>query len=250
MHYGTPHTGRHPALLDKHASDLGLRLLAVIRPGFPGSARRQGRTVAEAATDVADVLDACGVEEMVTAGYSGGGPHALTLAALLTDRVRAVATFACPAPYDQTESWFAGMAGNGGGLRPAARGEQAREVHQQTATFDASSFTEADWAALGDRWSGIGADAQAASAAGSDAGEIDDDLAFVRPWGAPLDRITCPVTLFQATADRIIPAHHVERLSALLPAAAVQLVEGSGHVAILDQLPGWLGTPGSIRSRP
>ncbi len=249
LHYGTPHTGNHPPRLAQLASDLGLRLLAVTRPGFPGSARRRGRTVAQAASDVVEVLDRCGVGEVATAGYSGGGPHALALAALLPDRVRAVAAFACPAPYDQTESWFADMAGDGGGLRAAADGDPARELHQRTATFDASSFTEADWAALAERWSGIGADAEAANGAGSDAGEIDDDLAFVRPWGVPLDQITGAITLYQATADRIIPAHHVERLGALLPSAEVHLVEGSGHVAILDYLPSWMGTIGAAPSR-
>ncbi|WP_245634470.1 alpha/beta fold hydrolase, partial [Janibacter corallicola] len=236
VHYGTPHTGRHPSRIADLATDLGLRLLSVTRPGFGGSPRRAGRTVA----DVVEVLDRLGVDQVATAGYSGGGPHALALAALLSDRVGDVATFASPAPYGGSSAWFAGMAGDGGGLRPAAEGRETREAHQRTAEFDPSSFTGADYAALEGDWSGIGEDAQAAGGADGDAGEIDDDLAFVAPWGVGLGRITGRVSLFQGEADRIVPAHHADRLSALLPTAEIHVLPGSGHVAVLERLPGWM----------
>lgn len=242
MHYGTPHTGRHPAHIAQLAARAGLALLSVTRPGFAGSPRRIGRTVSDTAADVAEVLTLLGLEPVATAGYSGGGPHALALAAMLGDRVHDVAAFACPAPYDRTPSWFTGMAGDGGGLRPASAGREAREAHQRSTEFDPDSFTEADWAALSGAWAGIGEDAQSAGVSGSDAGEIDDDLAFVAPWGVDLGRITATVVLFQGTADRIIPAHHADRLASLVPAAEVRILDGSGHVAVLDQLPDWLNT--------
>lgn len=240
MHYGTPHTGKHPPPIDQLAAAVGLRLVSVTRPGFAGSSRRAGRTVSDTAEDIIEVLDRLNVGRMVTAGYSGGGPHALALAALAPDRVDHAATFGCPAPYDQTPDWFTGMAANGGGLRPAAEGPEARERYQRTAEFDPGSFTAADWAALSGPWAGIGDDAQSATAAGSAFGEIDDDLALVAPWGVDLDRITTRVSVFHAASDRVIPAHHAERLAALLPSAGVRSLEASGHVAVLGQLPQWM----------
>jgi len=240
LHYGTPHTGEHPARLTDLALDLGLRLVAATRPGFVGSPRRFGRTVADTALDVAEALDRIGIDQMIMAGYSGGGPHALALAALLGGRVSDVAVLASPAPYDQTPAWFEGMAGGGAGLRSALSGYTAREVYQRTAEFDSDSFTKADWDALAGPWAGIGEDARAAGTAGSDPGEIDDDLAFVAPWGINLDQITARVTLFQGSDDRIIPAHHADRLASVLPAANMRRVEGSGHVAVLAQLPLWM----------
>jgi len=71
----------------------------VTRPGFPGAERRTGRTVADSAKDVIEVVDEPGIEHFATAGYSGGGPHALALAALLCERVTATAAFASPAPF-------------------------------------------------------------------------------------------------------------------------------------------------------
>lgn len=246
MHYGTPHTGRHPAVIAQLAEELGIRLIAVTRAGFAGTDRHLGRSVADAAAEVVEVLERLELQgiatprEVVTVGYSGGGPHALAFASLLPDRVREVGVFGCPAPYDGSVEWFAGMAGNGGGLRPATEGRGAREEHQSSAEFDPESFTAADRAALDGRWAGIGEDAQAAFALGSDMGEIDDDLAFVAPWGFDLDRITARVSLFQAEDDRIIPSHHAARLQRLLPGADAHLLIDSGHVAVLDALPEWM----------
>lgn len=96
MHYGTPHTGKHPPPIDQLAAAVGLRLVSVTRPGFAGSSRRAGRTVSDTAEDIIEVLDRLNVGRMVTAGYSGGGPHALALAALAPDRVDHAATFGCP----------------------------------------------------------------------------------------------------------------------------------------------------------
>ena len=126
MHYGTPHTGRHPAVIAQLAEELGVRLIAVTRPGFASTDRHLGRSVADAAAEVVEVLeeldlrDEATPHQILTVGYSGGGPHALAFASLLPDRVREVGVFGCPAPYDGSVEWFAGMAGNGGGLRPAA----------------------------------------------------------------------------------------------------------------------------------
>ena len=60
------------------ATARGLRSVQYARPGYGGSTQRPGRTVADAAGDVAAILDALGHDAFVTAGWSGGGPHALT----------------------------------------------------------------------------------------------------------------------------------------------------------------------------
>ena len=80
------------------------------RAGFGESSRQEGRTVASAAADAAALADHLGHERFLTAGWSGGGPHALACAALLPDRVRAAATIAGVAPYDaEGLDWTAGM---------------------------------------------------------------------------------------------------------------------------------------------
>ena len=80
----------------------GLRLVTYERGGYGGSDRHVGRSVADAAADVAVILDAIGADVCITEGRSGGGPHTLACAALLPDRVLAVASVAGVAPYSAT----------------------------------------------------------------------------------------------------------------------------------------------------
>src|SRR5262245_51231984 len=109
-HHGTP---SGPVLLDElvHAATAaGLRVIGYARPGYAGSDRQAGRSVADAAADVATILDAQGASSFVTLGLSGGGPHALACAALLPERCLAAATVGSVAPIDATGlDWLAGM---------------------------------------------------------------------------------------------------------------------------------------------
>ena len=60
--------------------------------------------------DVAAILDDLGLDQFVTLGWSGGGPHALACAALLPDRCRAAASLAGVAPFDaEGLDFLAGM---------------------------------------------------------------------------------------------------------------------------------------------
>jgi len=235
-HSGTPHTGRPPAPVAAAAAERGIRVVSVARPGYGGSTRLIGRSVADAAHDVLAVLDALGVGRFATVGSSGGGPHALALAALAGERALAVATFASLAPYHADDhDWFTGMA-DPRALRAATLGLAARTDHEVHAEFDETVFTSADWAALEGEWGDLGADAQAAGAAGSD-GAIDDDCAYVFDWGVELADIRAHVLIVQGDEDRMIPAGHATRLLRALPDATSWWFADDGHVSVLRALP-------------
>jgi pimeloyl-ACP methyl ester carboxylesterase len=99
LHHGTPSDASSWSDWHEASQGRGMRIVSVSRPGYAGSTRHPGRVVADAAADVAAVLDHLGIGEYVTAGWSGGGPHALACAALHPDRCRAAATLAGAAPY-------------------------------------------------------------------------------------------------------------------------------------------------------
>jgi pimeloyl-ACP methyl ester carboxylesterase len=99
-HHGTPGSCMPMRAQVRAGAARGLRHVSYARPGYAGSDRAPGRTVADCAADAAAVLDALGVDACLTTGWSGGGPHALACAALLGDRVRSAATIAGVAPYD------------------------------------------------------------------------------------------------------------------------------------------------------
>jgi pimeloyl-ACP methyl ester carboxylesterase len=230
-HHGSPQTG---ALLDPlvaATAQRGIRLVSYGRPSYGGSTPSPGRDVAAAAADVAQVVDALGIDGFAVMGASGGGPHALACAALLPDRVSGAVCLAGIAPYTEDFDWFAGMA-SPGGLRAAMEGRDARTRHAETDEFDESSFTAADWAALAGPWASLGADAGRAGAAGSD-GLIDDDVAFVTPWGFDLAQVRAPVLVVQGGEDRVVPPAHADWLVRRCPAAELWLRPRDGHVSVL-----------------
>lgn len=234
-HHGSPQTGAPLEPLLTAAAARGIRLLSYARPSYGGSSPHPGRDVASAAADVARIADALGIGRFAVMGASGGGPHALACAALLPDRVLAAVCLAGLGPYTEDFDWFAGMV-SPGGLRAALAGREARVRYAETDEFDDDSFTPADWAALEGAWSSLGADAGRAGAAGPD-GLIDDDLAFVAPWGFDVTRIVPPVLLVQGGADRVVPPAHADWLLRNCPRSELWLRPADGHVSILDACP-------------
>ena len=232
-HHGTPQTGTLLAPLREEAAKRGIRMVSYARPSYGGSTANPGRDVASAARDVARVADAFGIERFAVMGASGGGPHALACAALLGDRVSGAATLASIAPYSDEFDWFEGMVAPRA-LRAAREGRDARTALPPE--FDEDSFTARDWAVLADRWKALAEDAGKAGAAGPE-GAIDDDLAFVTPWGFELERVDAPVLIVHGGEDRVIPLSHAHYLLDRLPNAELWLRPRDGHVSVLDAIP-------------
>jgi pimeloyl-ACP methyl ester carboxylesterase len=234
--HGTPQTG---ALLDPlltAAAARGIRMLSYGRPGCGGSSPQPGRTVADAAVDVAQIADALGLDRFAVMGASGGGPHALACAALLPDRVSAAVCLAGLAPLNADGiDWFAGMASDGA-IRSAMRGREARARYEETAEFDPESFVDRDYAALDTVWKSLGDDVGLASRAGSD-GAVDDDVAYAAPWGFEPADITVPVLLAQGGRDRVVPPSHAHWLLDHCQEAELWLRPHDGHIAVLNASP-------------
>ena len=234
-HHGTPNIGSPPAPLFAASERLGIRWIGYDRPGYGGSPRRIGRDIASAAGDAAAVADALGVDRFAVMGHSGGGPHALACAALLPERVTAVVSGAGLAPYGgEGLDWFDGMAPSGvAALRAAMEGREAKERYETSAPDGDPGFTQADLDALGAEWSWFGS-VVGPALAGGPAGLVDDDLAYVAPWGFDLAGITAPMLFVHGTEDRVVPAAHSRWLSRHLAGAELWESAGDGHVSVLS----------------
>ena len=248
FHGGSPSAAAPYAYLDDVARSLGLRMVTYSRPGYGGSTPRPapGRY----ADDVADsvgVLDALGIDEFITLGWSGGGPRALACAALLPDRCRAATSLAGVAPADGDGlDWFAGMAPSGvASLRAAAQGRAAKERYEATTTDAEPGFTDRDRAMFDGPWSWILEVVHPALAAGP-AALVDDDLAYVAPWGFDPADVAVPLLIVHGGADLMVPGAHGVWLAEHCPTAELWLRPEDGHLSILNSAAAaleWLAQP-------
>jgi len=247
FHHGTPGSLLPRRVMVEQAAERGIRLVTYSRAGYGDSARRAGRTVADVADDVTAILDHLGVERAMTAGWSGGGPHALATGALLPDRIAGVLSIAGVAPYDADDLDF--LAGMGEGnieefgaalkgedqLRPLLDGMRAELKDATPAAIIAelsSLLPQVDRNQVTDE-SGeeMAANFREALKNGVD-GWTDDDLAFTVPWGFDLSAIKVPTFVWQGSADLMVPFSHGQWLAANVPGATAHLLEGEGHLSV------------------
>ncbi len=247
VHHGTFGSGSLYAGWVGDAERRGIRLISYSRPGYGGSSRDAGRDVARASTDVAAIASHLGITRLATWGYSGGAPHALACASLLPKLVVAAATIACPAPYRaEGLDFVAGMGEDNvrefsrtlegeAAIRPdheaavASMGGTAEEVVNQMASI----FSQVDRAVVcGPLAEWLEGTSREAFSSGVD-GWVDDDLAFVRPWGFDPETISLPLQLWQGGQDLMVPTDHYRWLSSRLPQADAHFLPDEGHMTLL-----------------
>ncbi len=246
FHHGTPGARTPIRVLQRAAHRRGLRLVASTRPGYGHSTRKEGRKVADVVEDTAAVLQALGADWCLVAGWSGGGPHALACAARLPHALGAL-VIAGVAPADgQGLDWMAGMGqDNVDEFRAARAGPGAlreyldaqRVLLKDVSTDDITASLESllppvDRAVLTDELAqDLAASFHEALVEGVD-GWLDDDLAFLSPWGFHLREIDIPTAIWQGSEDRMVPSSHGEWLSTRIPGTSAHLTPGEGHLSI------------------
>ena len=248
FHNGTPGgLVAFPAMVDA-AAERGLRTVMYARPGYGGSTGQPGRRIADAAADVAAVLDGLGARQFVTVGWSGGGPHALACAALLPGRCLAAASLAGVAPAQAAGlDWTAGMGPENVAEFAAARQGEARltafleeasaglgqVTGQEVADELGGLISAADRSVVTAEFADYLAGSFRSALRAGIAGWRDDDLAFVGDWGFPVDQAgAVPVAIWQGDEDRMVPFGHGAWLAAHIPGARAHLASGEGHLTL------------------
>jgi pimeloyl-ACP methyl ester carboxylesterase len=247
FHHGTPGSGTIYARWDTPS----VRLIAYDRAGYGGSTRKAGRVVAEVVADITALADALGLERFATWGLSGGGPHSLACAALCDERLVAAATLAGVGPWNaEGLDWLAGM-GEGNlrefdlvlagedALRPAIERDRngllaatAAQLRDEMAPHLSPTDSDALTADLAEYFHSSMTHALADSADGW----IDDNLAFVKPWGFELSTIARPVLVVQGGDDLMVPRQHGEWLAANVPGCEARIEEAHGHLTLAEHL--------------
>jgi pimeloyl-ACP methyl ester carboxylesterase len=208
---------------------LGIQLICYDRPGYGGSHRTPGRSVADAAEDVQAIATELNLGPFGVVGRSGGAPHALACAALLDGWVQSVATLVGLAPPDAAGlDWYDGMThsnttefGQANRDDPRAimaalneRAEIIRTRPHHMLDLLRDELTPQDRRIVDDfAIQRLLTDTYREALKHGPEGWIDDTLALRSPWGFRLTDIKVPVLIWHGADDVFSPVSHASWLA-------------------------------------
>lgn len=242
--------GRHqvPPEARRCAEPLGIRLIAIERPGIGMSTNHLYRRIRDWADDVAVVLDALAVDDYSVVGMSGGGAYAMACAHQHRTRVRRLVLLCSVAPSAGDH------APDGGRINGVAR----RFRHPMTLLR--RPLGGATWLLLrtlrpvaNPAFSGFtkllpASDAQTLldpamrrvflgdlirNSHRQSHAMMNDATLLGRHWGFDVSEIETPTVVWQGGRDWIVPPAHGEHLARTLPNAELRLEPDEGHLASL-----------------
>jgi pimeloyl-ACP methyl ester carboxylesterase len=250
---GTP-LGR-PVDLDVLTAQLGVRYVAISRPGVGGSDRSPGRRVVDFADDVAQLMDALALPKFALVGVSAGGPYALAVARKLPHRVIRVALCSSLSPFCRPHetpqlprrirlglSLLARAPGTcavaGTAVVPVIRRRpellsriiQAHAAEQERPRLRQPEERAAACASFLD------------AASGGVRGMIEDYLTYSDEWGFAVGDVQAEVHLWHGLCDLLVPLEHALQLSIAIPRCRVFLDQEEGHHFFRRRLREILGT--------
>ncbi|MBF6238718.1 alpha/beta fold hydrolase [Nocardia otitidiscaviarum] len=236
------------AFADAAAAEVGVRMIAIDRPGMGRSEFAPRKQIVDFADTVAAVADRFQMERFAVLGASAGGPYALASAYQLPDRVSKAMVVSSVAPFDdQSARKGAGGVKPAGGLlilrrfpwlaRPAAA--RMAQVVRKPRGLNAmiARMSPADRARIGgdDRLRDqLAENIYTAFTTGSRGVAADFQLLFARPWGFDPADIVVPVEIWHGDADGNVPVEDGRRLASTIPDSKFEEVPGAGHLLFVD----------------
>jgi pimeloyl-ACP methyl ester carboxylesterase len=182
---------------------VGIRYLVVNRPGFGGSDPHPGRTVADFAADVGELMDRLGHDRFSVVGVSAGAPYALACGWALAERLTALAAVSPLGPP--------GRMGGASGLR------------YRVALWPFGTVV------VGPLLAGLCLRGLRLRDHTSPAAMIDDYVVCRRGWGFDPEEVRAPVTVWHARGDRLVPLAHTLSLAAAIPGCLTRVDPSGGH---------------------
>ncbi len=232
------------------ADAVGVRVVALDRPGYGLSDDQPSRSILDWPTDVAHAADLLGIARFSVVGASGGGPYALACAYQLPDRVVRAGVISGVGPYDVPGNtrgmrWQNRLAFGWGARWPALarlimRGMRRNVLHRPDRTVEAiaqaMSPVDAEIVRRPEVRALLAADIAEAFRQGID-GAARDVVLLGRAWGFSLREIGPPVHLWQGEADVLVPPAMGRYQAAQIPGCHAEFLPGEGHLLVIDHMP-------------
>ena len=223
------------------------KAISTSRPGYGNSEREKGRTVSSDLENQSQILDHFGIKKFVSIGWSGGGPHSLNMTR--DERCVAAFTLAGVGEFGREDlDFLAGMGQENHDEFGAALKSETELCHWME--INAPTMQNVTGEQLIEAFGGLigNADKKAltpevaanmaktfrsALTKGFD-GWIDDDLAFIQPFGFRLEEIKKPVVLWQGNDDFMVPHAHSEWLHKHIQTSTLRFVPNHGHISLIE----------------
>lgn len=227
---------------DQPALDLGVRLIALDRPGIGLSTALPGRRLIDWPDDVRHAADQLGLERFSVVGWSGGGPYALACGRRLGDRVESIALVSAPAPLAGTSEAGYLRRFDRNAVRAADRapwvirlalwhwGRAQRRDAERFFEESLEDMCAADQEALSEpalRSRMIANSVELYRQGGR--GMYDEALVLARPWGFDLSDIRVPIEIWHGARDKTVPTAMAVHLSESLPNSRLRVFPDEGH---------------------
>jgi pimeloyl-ACP methyl ester carboxylesterase len=248
--HGTPGARRQiPQAARVLASELGLRLIGVDRPGVGASTAHLYENVLEFAADLEELADRLDLADFGLIGLSGGGPYVLSAAYTMPDRVRAAVILGGVAPAVGPEAANGGIVSLAARFQPALaklRGPLAlgisglvwaiRPAANSAVSLYARVSPEGDRRLLGrPEFRAMFLDDLLNGSKLGLRAPIYDAVLFGRDWGFQVADVTVPVVWWHGDADHIIPFRHGQHMVSLLPDVRLRVQPGESHLGGLGE---------------
>jgi pimeloyl-ACP methyl ester carboxylesterase len=241
--HGTPGSRLLGTVLEPAAREHGIRLLAPDRPGYGRSTPWPGHSVRDAAEFVLPVLDDADVETVGLIAFSGGGPYALSTAAVRADRVSHVDIIAGATPPTVSEETPAiqQLLSKIATTTPAVlRGlfaGQAWLAERLDPSFVVGQYT-ANQSTVPDATAELVKRDFIEAFARSRCGAVTEFRNTAADWNIDHGEIHADVRLWHGTKDTNVPITDVHRLKRMIPSADLHSIDDADHLqTLLRSLP-------------
>jgi pimeloyl-ACP methyl ester carboxylesterase len=248
--HGTPGARRQiPEPARVAATELGLRLIGVDRPGVGDSTPHLYDQVLDFAADLRELADRLEIDDFGLIGLSGGGPYVLAGAHELPERVRAVVVLGGVAPAVGPEAADGGIVSLAARFQPALSALRVplaltvtgvvwsvRPMANSAIALYARVSPEGDRRLLGrPEFRAMFLDDLINGSRLGLRAPIYDAVLFGRDWGFSVRDIKVPVEWWHGDADHIIPFRHGKHMVALLPDCELRVQPGESHLGGLGE---------------
>ncbi len=237
-------------LLKQFAHNNQLQLVGVDRPGYGLSTFTKRQRLKDFAPDVNALADYLQLRNFTVLSWSGGGPFALTYAALNPDRVACTVAVGCPAlPFDPATAhdnsplakvaiktpflakWALNIFRKSilSASQDIERYLESRSGKNMLASWpkpDARFFADPAWLKL--MYTAIAEGFRQES--NSVTTVYQEHSLFMKPWEIPLRHVPAgKLTLWQGAQDKTCPLGNEQRIAEIIRGARIEVFPDEGH---------------------